>query len=387
MKKKITIEFTLFKKACQEDLTAEEREVFNLWLESDPGNQLFFEKATLFYASKKDIDFFEENDPDLAYEKFYGHISRKRINIRSYLSWAAGLLVLVTLSLFFLMNPEKKKTGESLASDIIPGKSKATLTLSNGEKLQILDMDSTRELTDQQGIILIDSARIAYSGKEDETGTLAMNTLEIPRGGEFHLILSDGTEVWLNSETRLEYPVRFSGPTREITLSGEAFFKVAENKSRPFMVHTGESMIKVTGTAFNVSAYSGDENQIITLAEGGVEINQLTGIPFKQFRLTPDQQFIFNRHTRETQIKKVDASIYSAWTKGNFAFEEESLEQVFTKLGRWYAIDFRFENNQIKEETISGTLPRFEDFSVILGLLENVTDAEFTADGNQITIK
>jgi hypothetical protein len=314
-------------------------------------------------------------------------MKKRSINLR-LIGIAASVVLLLSISAYFIFNSPKRVDNNYSDVHIAPGGSKASLTLSNGEKIFIGKTDTLMRVDQLQSTIEIDSTGVKYIQKtsvHDES--MAMNVLEVPHGGEFFLTLSDGTKVWLNAESRLEYPVKFLLQNREIMLSGEAFIEVAPNPGKPFIVHTSGINVRVLGTGFNLSTYSDEQFQVLTLNHGSVEISGIPGQPETNYQLSPGQQFTLDKSNRKTDIKTVDPQLYSAWIHGSFVFNDETLEQIFTKLQRWYNINVLYQNEAVRNERLTGTLPRFGEFGTILNMINQVSDTEFDIKGNSITVK
>jgi ferric-dicitrate binding protein FerR (iron transport regulator) len=198
--------------------------------------------------------------------------------------------------------------------------------------------------------------------------------IDVTYGQTNHLILFDGTEVWLNSGTKFRYPNRFNSSERNVYVEGEAFFEVTPNKKLPFKVHTGQMEVEVLGTSFNISAYSDDSIQSVVLVEGEVQINNTKGkeigklLPGQMALQTPDQGI---------RVQNVSTSEYTNWKDGVLNFREERLEDLAKKLERWYNIEISFGNEKLKEYLITGTVLRNKPIDQIIDILEMIAPVEF----------
>ncbi len=210
--------------------------------------------------------------------------------------------------------------------------------------------------------------------------------MRVKRGQEYQLILADGTKVWINSMSSIKFPVQFTSRSREVTITGEVYFEVEPDAKRPFIVHTPVHDVQVLGTTFNISCYQDDVTAQTTLVEGSVKVSKTIG-SLEELKMKPNQQYIFDKTALKSELRNVDASIYTAWTSGYFQFEEETLEEVFKKLTRWYNIDVFFVDNQQRFEYFTGRLPRFEKVDVILKMIEKVSNVKFEVDEHSIIIK
>ena len=257
--------------------------------------------------------------------------------------------------------------------DVEPGTLEAVLVTSDGTLREL--QTAGNHINEKDGIkIMVDSARLNYQDNRPESvQELIYNKLLVGRGHEYMLILNDGTRVWMNSKSELSYPVAFGENVRRVRLSGEAYFEVTKDSVRPFIVEVDRGFeVKVLGTHFNIKAYDTDDSYETTLVEGKVQVSQ--GHKTK-ITLEPSEQMVIGKDGRH-EVRVVNTSYYTAWHEGWFYFNDESLEQVLTMIGRWYDVDFVFVKENLKEITVTGKLKRFENLSVILKMLERTTGTE-----------
>jgi len=207
------------------------------------------------------------------------------------------------------------------------------------------------------------------------------NTLRVPRGGEYQLVLADGTKVWLNSDSELSYPVPFVGKERKVTLMGEAYFEVAHNKDVPFIVVTGNQEVEVLGTKFNISSYENDANIITTLVEGKVKVSDSNSESERY--LMPNEQSVLNRDTDDLKKRKVDVYPFIAWKDGRFVFNNVTLEQFLLKISRWYDVEVIFEDDSLKTIKFSGDLPRYSNMTGILKIIEAEMSVHIKVENNK----
>lgn len=257
--------------------------------------------------------------------------------------------------------------------DVEPGTLEAVLVTSDGTLREL--QTAGNHINEKDGSkIMVDSARLNYQDNRPESvRELIYNKLLVGRGHEYMLILNDGTRVWMNSKSELSYPVAFGENVRRVRLSGEAYFEVAKDSVRPFIVEVDRGFeVKVLGTHFNIKAYDTDDSYETTLVEGKVQVSQ--GNKTK-ITLEPSEQMVIGKDGCH-EVRVVNTSYYTAWHEGWFYFNDESLEQVLTMIGRWYDVDFVFVKENLKEITVTGKLKRFENLSVILKMLERTTGTE-----------
>ncbi len=252
-------------------------------------------------------------------------------------------------------------------TDVMPGTDVAVLTLENGEKI---DLSRARN-----GIIYSNPAieirkvannKILYRSTRKDQVNPAINTLSTPAGGQFEVILEDGTHVWLNAVSSLTYATKFSGKIRPVELKGEGYFEVAKDKQHPFIVNTGKETIKVLGTHFNINAYADEKTQRTTLLEGSVQINAVKNSN-QQVIIKPGQQaeIVEDKIT----VKQVDVAAAAAWKNGLFAFEHAELHELMRQLSRWYNIDVVYRGN-FQPRAFSGEIDRTYTLREVLKVLE-----------------
>ncbi len=207
----------------------------------------------------------------------------------------------------------------------------------------------------------------------------------ISRGQKSMLHLSDGSVIYMNSDTKISYPGKFAMDKREIYLDGEAFFEVTHDPGKPFIVHTGTLDIKVLGTSFNVNTF--DEKVTVTLASGKVHIqNTNPAINYSNLGiLIPNQQFIYDKADNSIKVKEVDVTPFIAWTKKQLIFSEETILSVVKRLEKWYGVEITFETNDIKNCIFTGTFDN-EPLRLVLESLHNVADINYTIKGKKVRL-
>lgn len=299
---------------------------------------------------------------------------------------AAACLILFAVTRFIPHEPSPEKTILDLAQ-VKSGSPKATLIFDNGKKIQ-LNADDTFEIKIKNTIVKDgENTGLKYELSDSlstraTNETVEYNTLVVSRGGEYILTLSDGTKVWLNSETELKYPVRFTGNTREVSVKGEAYFEVKRDTLRSFVVHTPYSNTKVLGTSFNVSAYEDETTTAITLVSGKVEVyNQ-----HEKCILKPGWQAVTENKSGTLKTREVDVTGYVSWKDGMFEFNDMPLEQLVSQLSRWYDVDFFFANSDIRDFKFTGAIKRSNTLLFMLEFIEKTSNVYFKVNGNVIQI-
>lgn len=265
-----------------------------------------------------------------------------------------------------------------------PDRSKVHLVTATGE---VLDLSATASLDTLEidGQAVIRSATgLVYAPQDScaDDSCRRMNEVYVPRGAEFNLVLSDGSHVWLNSDSRLRYPSVFRGDVREVEVSGEVFFEVARDERSPFVVKVEGLEVVVLGTKFNVNTRVAERIQT-TLVEGQVEVNLPAG---QSVVLEPGEMASANVVSGEVRSEQVNVQKYVAWRYGRFCFEEATMEEIMRELALWYDVEVEYRNGALKSERFTGSLPRSESIMEILKKIERTTYVHFHVAGNRIII-
>ncbi len=323
------------------------------------------------------------------HQSYVGKVRKRRII--HYWPVAASVVLLVGVFVGFALNEwSQMKADQGIAQTerIVPGV-KAELILSTGERVCLAQRREFIEGMKEAGIRNDSLAGLNYVGAKiqgEEIGEeIVYNTMQIPVGGFYQLKLADGTKVWLNSLTRLRFPVTFAGEERKVYLTGEAYFEVARDSVHPFIVATDEGMeVKVYGTEFNVDTYrKGTVKTTLVNGKVGIRVSA-TG---EEMRLSPNQMALFTKATQSIQVENVDSYGVVAWKDGKFVFEDEPIEEIMERLSRWYDVKVFYANERIKKHTFTGIITRFADISDVLHLMEETAAVEFRIQGDTVTVK
>lgn len=204
-----------------------------------------------------------------------------------------------------------------------------------------------------------------------------------PRGGEYKVTLSDGSLVYLNSVTRIKYPVVFSRKERKVFLSGEAYFEVAEDPKRPFLVEVGGIEVKVYGTFFNINSFREGGVQTV-LVKGSVGVKVLAS--GEESMIEPGQMAEFRQGSMKVEVKEVDVNLYTDWKNGIFRFKNQRLEDILTILSNWYDVDIFYQIPSVKELHFSGYMERYKNFEIILEAITLSTGVQFSIQGKTVVV-
>jgi len=287
-----------------------------------------------------------------------------------FVRYAAAIILLIGVTTYFFQVDRAAKISPtptlSASEDVLPGGDKAILTLSDGSKIPLNDSGS-RKIQDRGLSIVNEDGRLLYS----QSDFYGVNTITTPNGGQYKLRLADGTNVWLNAASSITYPTAFTGQQREVSITGEAYFEVSENKEKPFIVKTYSDVITVVGTIFNVNAYLDETATKTSLLQGTVKINN--------YLLKPGQAFQNNR------VIKTDIGRDVAWKNGVFNFESVNTEQLMRQLARWYDINIVY-HGAIPQKRFHGKLGRDLKLSQILEVIRQF-NINCELQGGTLTIK
>ncbi|WP_103866489.1 FecR family protein [Aquimarina sp. I32.4] len=261
-----------------------------------------------------------------------------------------------------------------------------------GDVKLVLDDNSEIKIKEKASSITYsssgDKVNINNSQKVKQSSGNTFNTIVVPYGKRTKITLSEGTKVWLNSGSKLTYPVAFNGDKREVYLIGEAIFDVSHNKEKPFYVVTDNYDIKVLGTVFNVSSYADDSYATTALQKGSVEIKYNGNSIFgkSSLKITPGTLAIYNNKTKNINSSKVDVSKYMSWRDGKFIFKKEKMEVILKKLSRYYNVTINIQNEALKNQTFSGHLDLKDTIGMVMEVLKQTTDLKYKVENKEFII-
>lgn len=385
----------LLLKHLQDKLTAEDQALLDRWLEASSDNQELFQSINDEEQLRELMVFYQEASAHegIIFKKIQALLPaedegkrKPLIRMASSYKWIAAACILFcigTWGLVWHLNSRKQRGAEIAANvpDIQPGREGAILTLSDGRQV-VLDSLGNGVVAIQDGTeVVLDKNGLAYSQAASSNAAPVYNTLTTPRGREFQLTLPDGTRAWLNAASSLQYPIVFTGNERRVMVTGEVYFEVAANSSKPFKVVTGETEINVLGTNFNINAYEGQAVKA-TLLTGSVKvISGASGV-----LLTPGQQALVKAGAGSQQdnikiVPHADIDKVMAWKNGIFNFEDVTFEEAMDQLERWYDIEVAYEK-QVPDIRFGGKLSRDMPLKGLLKSLEE-TEVHFRIENGR----
>ncbi|TSJ40218.1 FecR family protein [Mucilaginibacter corticis] len=300
---------------------------------------------------------------------------------KSYVRAASVIIFALSAVLFIKSRQNGQQAPEHIttAYDIHPGGNKAILTLSNGSKLTLNDSKNGFLATQSGSVVVKNDSILSYQRTGNTSERINYNTITTPKGGQYQLVLADGTRVWLNAASSLKFPTVFNGRDRSVELTGEAYFEVAKNKAKPFNVKTATQTVQVLGTHFDINSYEDEAGVKTTLLEGSVKIKSVAG----SVTISPGQQAILSG-SQLLVNKDLDTDEVVAWKNGMFQFNEGDIQTIMHQIERWYDIDVVFKGS-IPNYTYHGKISRNVNVTQVLKILE-LSGINFTIEGRKIIV-
>ncbi|MDY5011855.1 FecR domain-containing protein [Butyricimonas virosa] len=369
------------------DITEEERQELEDWCEEAPRNRKLFEQICQEDLFSKERYVYEKINDTKAFSVFEKRV--RKVSSRSIGNWwkyAAVLLfpILVVGSWKLMHETEQVSIVASSVAPIQPGCSQAVLVLDDGRKVFLKEEEEGVISEDKEITVTGEKDRLVYTSSEGKNvDEIRFNELEVPRGGEYKVRLADGTLVYLNSATRMKYPVKFDEKERKVYLSGEAYFEVAKDPERPFFVEMEGVEVRVYGTSFNVNTHQEGNIQTV-LVKGSIGVKVLSSGMESVIR--PGQMAEFKQGNTKVDVKDVNVAVYTDWKDGIFRFENQRLEDILAVLSNWYDMNVFYQTVSVKELHFSGYMERYKDVSVILEAITLSTGVTFSIQGKTIIV-
>ncbi|NOW99029.1 FecR family protein [Mucilaginibacter sp. SG564] len=317
-------------------------------------------------------------------------LPRRKVARYRWLQVAAVFVAVLFAGIFFIQRKKNHETGtvkltNKVQPPILPGGNKAYLTLANGSRI-VLDDAKNGKLATRPGVTVSKTGNgmLVYHFTNTNNNTAAtpeFNTITTPRGGQYQVVLEDGTRVWLNAASSIKFPQAFTGATREVELSGEAYFEVAKNKAKPFIVQANSTKVQVFGTHFNINAYGDNNNVTTTLLEGSVQMSSGASAVM----LAPGQQ---GNAVNGAAIKVSPADIQQtmAWKNGLFIFHDLNITEVMKQVGRWYDVDVEYRDEEVKKNEFGGTISKYKSINELLDVMVLTRSIHYKIEGRRVII-
>ncbi|MCS3798819.1 FecR family protein [Niastella sp. OAS944] len=383
----------------QDSLTTDERQELNAWLQENGDNYLLYEELMDQEKLGTDLKELNKYDPSRAYERltqkiFPEQTTGKRVYFKIWWYTAAALLLLVAGGIaYFALNkpaksiiPQSSIIAQKKAPGTTPDTKKAVLILADGSSIPLNEI-ANGDIAYQGQVIIHknQNGQLEYKPSGASVNIAGSNTLRTPRGGEYQVVLEDGTRIWLNSASTLQFPVQFNTNERRVILTGEAYFEVAKaidpktNNKKSFIVSVDNMEVQAIGTAFNISAYKEDNRSQTTVVEGLVKVSR-----HNKFSMLKPGKKLVAADTSFT-IEDADVKQETAWKNGEFVFRNTSLKMVMNELARWYDMDVQYAPG-VPSLHFSGEVQRESEVTKVLEMLEYTGGVKFTINNRIITV-
>lgn len=374
------------------NITKLESEKLNKWLEESQENRELYDRLLNSKIDNK-LDIYNNIDSAKGLDRYYSRYNKQKFRKDSrkliYFTRVAASLIAALSAIAIIFNITRNEPASIIEEEMIAyGNSKVTLILNDGSEMS-LDDEQDKEISVANGVLIKkNDSNLSYIS-EDKTSLVKtdkniINTLRTDVGGEYKLTLNDGTTIWLNSKTSLSYPVTFGDNERIVALDGEAYFEVAHDPQRPFIVRTSKGLdVRVLGTSFNVNSFKEKSSVSTVLVTGKVELDNQKN----KTKLSPGEMGVYSEISNIIEISDVDTELYTSWKDGTFAFYNETIEEIFEKLSRWYNFTVEYENQKAKEERFSGSIKRRADFNLFVEVLEMSGGVDIEINKDSIYVK
>lgn len=388
----------LIAREITDELSKSEREELYKWLSTSKENNRLYKKIRSEITGDAEDNINASIQTDIAWKKIVQKtaLRKKSSYFANFLKSAAIFLIIISASAVIYYSLTKTPEPEiavnsSNNTELQPGYQRALLVTSDGSSVD-LEKGKTDTIREEDGsyiqnsnsILTYNNTKALPAEKKHHEKTI-FNTLITPKGGEYNLVLADGTKIWLNADSKLKYPVKFSGIKRVVELEGEAYFEVAKNVNKPFLIKTNDYNVEVLGTVFNLWAYKEENKVMTTLVEGSVKIKDFDGSG-NGVIIKPNEQLILNKTEKGILIRKVDPLDYTAWKDGRFIFVKQSLDDILKILSRWYNFDVEFESDELKTIVFTGNMDRYEDLSTPLEMISKTNKVNFKTEGRKVIV-
>lgn len=370
--------YTLFIKYQTNKLSSSEYEELRAWLSASAENKKTFEQFLAIRKRNLQYEALKQLDADEAWNR---HAQKRRfLDLRRWILRTAVAALLIGSAWIGYRYVTYVDNIEKNLAELFPNRGSKQALLVSDEGVMLSQADSLFTWLDasvQSGQVQ-ELNRFLY---KNFTHVKNMNEVYVPRGGEYSLVLADGTKVWLNARSILRFSYPFDS-LRSVYLDGEAYFEVAHNAAKPFEVKTEGNTLRVLGTKFNVRAYK-EQSYQVTLLEGKVQMSN----GFNKEILVPNRQLNQVSGTKTYEVLPVNAKLYSAWTKGIFEFNNASLQDIMYQLERWYNVEVDYATEDLKEIRFTGSILRKETLGYALEMIQKVSDVRFSKRNGRVWIE
>lgn len=383
----------IIQRVLRGEATSAELDELRQWVETDVANRRFFAETRNSWNAIGASAEVDETTKARERARLQKRLRQMKQDSARHTFWwqAAAASVLIGVvggGVYYWQHGETLRQMEALSSD--EAKGQVQLTLSDGHHIELTDDEDFVICTDHETGLQARDGGLDYTHVMRETATeepeILYNKVETMTGSVYHMTLADGSQVWLNSQSGLRFPIRFDGSERRVYLSGEAYFEVSRDAKRPFIVttDTGSFEVEVYGTHFDVDAYNSHHIRT-TLVEGSVGIRDRER--GAEYLMKPNTTALFNALNGKIDIEACDASEYALWRQGILAFEEMRVDELMTRIARLHNIEVSYATDSVREVCLTGMLSNTGELSALLAHLESVSNLKFEQTGRKILIR
>ena len=361
---------SLIGKSLAGQLTEEEQNAFDRWLDESAENREWFRRISAASFKEQKFEALKQIDSKTGWLGLQNKQGRAKVRhlMPAWIKYAAAVILSIAMVMGYLLHDDLNWFKRTEVSEIVPGSTQAVLVLDNGKSISLNDVEESTLRVEAGAAVKLSEKHLAYEQlKTPKADKLMYNQLIVPRGGEYFLTLSDGTEVCMNADSRLKFPVNFKGDTREVELEGEAYFKVAHNKEKPFIVNAEGMDVRVLGTEFNMSAYRDEQAVYATLVNGSVRASTAGG---ESIMLVPGEQAVLDKQSGTLTNEAVDVSFATAWRNGRIRFRDRPLEEIMNNVERWYDVQVVYEDDALRKMTFGCNFDRYSRIEPLLKVFE-----------------
>lgn len=373
----------LYRKSAGKPISDVDQRKFDAWYNESEDHRLYYKR---FCVQQEKIMARDCSVVDVKRRLMEVKFKRRAKHHSNWWKWSGvAAAVLIFFSVGWMYWAENNISC-SVVVETEPGRAAVTLRLGQGEQI-VLDSTLVAQTISQDCVAMrVGVGVLEYNRDSVATGELVYNQLEVPPSGEYVVVLSDGTKVYLNSASSLYYPTVFPAGERKVKLSGEAYFVVAKGE-RPFIVETSLEEVKVFGTEFNVMAYEDEEELQTTLVEGSVGVLMKGKMSLGFQKIVPGEQFLLNRKTGETEIVSVDVFPYVAWKDGLFVSQNDNLETILRRVARWFDVEIFYQNPALKQKRFFGIMKRQTRLQEVLDVIAEAGKVHFDVNGRVVLVR
>lgn len=375
------------------ELSGNEKAILDEWINTSEENKELYLSLKQSNNIQSKFNSYAIHNVDQNWKRFIAKRGAKLFRFNQVFKYAAIFVLLIGVGGYFFVKHQLSKDYSQFksitqSSSIPIDKGNGYLILSNGEKVILEEDNSKIKYRENSNLVFVNGDTISNVQKARiEKKKIAFNQLLVPYGKSSQIVLIDGTTIWLNAGSKLVYPEEFIGNKREIYLEGEAYFDVAKNPLKPFVVITSGIEVKVLGTSFNVSAYPKDKDISTVLVSGKINLKRQGKLLAKELEMIPNQRVVYEKTSGDYAVDSVNVAYFTSWKEGQLLFESENLSNLLTKLERYYNVQTVLADPDLKDYKITGKLNLKDNITDVCMVISNIIPVEYSIQNEQVIFK